>query len=182
MHKNLHNKTNKTNKYIIPIQLSNYEEAFNQFDYRRNYDRKLNEDLDDFLKSTFITLPLSKNLEIEIKIFLPQDIKNESCEEIVRRGILSNYVSYEIYEKNIKIMGIRRISYYILISAILFFLWYIFESHNNSFFISEALNTGATVLLWQAMTLIFIENKNFKLNSRINKKLSTAIITFSYLN
>ncbi|MBP3916006.1 hypothetical protein, partial [Clostridium sp.] len=47
--------------------------------------------------------------------------------------------------------------------------------------LTSLLNSGGTVLLWEVMSLIFIENKNFKYKLRVNKKLSDMDIVFKYI-
>ena len=52
---------------------------------------------------------------------------------------------------------------------------------NDKILLTSLLNSGGTVLLWQIMTLIFIEGRNFRYKLRINRKLSNMNIVFKYI-
>ena len=66
-------------------------------------------------------------------------------------------------------------------AEILLCCWYIIKSYKGESLLTSLLNSGGTVLLWQIMTLIFIEGKNFRYKLRINKKLSNMTIVFKYI-
>lgn len=109
------------------------------------------------------------------------EIRDEKKEEISKIGIINSYKSFFILEKKLSLMGIRRIVYYIFSSLILLSCWYFIEKHNGESLLTSLLNSGGTVLLWEVMSLILIEGKNFKYKVRVNKKLSNIDIIFRYL-
>ena len=78
-------------------------------------------------------------------------------------------------------MGIIRIGYYMIAAAILLTFWYIIKNFKGESLLTSLLNSGGTVLLWEVMSLIFIESKNFKIKVNINKKLSKMNIVFKYI-
>ena len=78
-------------------------------------------------------------------------------------------------------MGVIRICYYIIAAAILLSCWYVIKNSKGESLLTSLLNSGGTVLLWETMTLIFIESKNFKYKVRVNKKLSNMDIVFRYI-
>ena len=66
-------------------------------------------------------------------------------------------------------------------AAILLSCWYFIKNAKGESLLTSLLNSGGTVLLWEVMTLIFIESKNFKYKVRVNKKLSNMDIVFRYI-
>ena len=78
-------------------------------------------------------------------------------------------------------MGIRRIIYYIIAATILLTGWYIIKNSRGESLLTSLLDSGGTVLLWEVMSLIFIEGKNFKYKVRVNKKLANMNIVFRYI-
>ena len=85
-------------------------------------------------------------------------------------------------KKKLSIMGVMRIFYYIIAATILLSCWYFIKNAKGESLLTSILDSGGTVLLWEVMTLIFIEGKNFKYKVRINKKLSNMNIVFKYID
>lgn len=167
-------------KCTIPIKVNSYEELFREFDYRDIKERNINADLDQWIKEYILRLPYKlKDIDIELVINIPNEIRDESKEKIYKVNILNYYREFLNIEKKLSFMGIRRVCYYIIAAAILLSCWYFIKSYKGESLLTSLLNSGGTVLLWEVMTLIFIESKNFKYKVRVNKKLSNMDIVFS---
>ncbi len=167
-------------KCTIPIKVNSYEELFREFDYRDIKERNINADLDQWIKEYILRLPYKlKDIDIELVINIPNEIRDESKEKIYKVSILNYYREFLNIEKKLSFMGIRRVCYYIIAAAILLSCWYFIKSYKGESLLTSLLNSGGTVLLWEVMTLIFIESKNFKYKVRVNKKLSNMDIVFS---
>ena len=170
-------------KYTIPIKVDSYEELFREFDYRDVKDRSINADLDGWLKEYILRVPYKlKNIYIELVINMPAHARDENKEKVSEISIISSYKEFLNREKKLSIMGVMRIFYYIIAATILLSCWYFIKNAKGESLLTSLLDSGGTVLLWEVMTLIFIEGKNFKYKVRINKKLSNMNIVFKYID
>ena len=169
-------------KCTIPIKVDYYEGLFREFDYRDVEYRCINEDLDGWLQEYIFRLPYKlKDINVELEINMPLEVRDENKEEMSKVGIINSYKEFLEREKKLSIMGVIRIGYYMITAAILLSCWYIIKTSKGESLLTSLLNSGGTVLLWQIMTLIFIECKNFRYKLRINKKLSNMTIVFKYI-
>ena len=169
-------------KCTIPIKVDYYEGLFREFDYRDVEYRCINEDLDGWLQEYIFRLPYKlKDINVELEINMPLEVRDENKEEMSKVGIINSYKEFLEREKKLSIMGVIRIGYYMITAAILLSCWYIIKTSKGESLLTSLLNSGGTVLLWQIMTLIFIESKNFKIKVNINKKLSKMNIVFKYI-
>lgn len=166
----------------VPVQLENYDEIFNEIDHRPMNTRKVNEEIDTLLKESLLNKNLKEIPQLQLDIFLPSCIKNPNKENLVQEGIRNYYDSFTTYERQIRRFGVIRITSYILSSLLLFILNYFLQSYYTQNFFSTLVDTSATVILWQASTMIFIDSKNFNLNVKINKLLSHLLVTYTYEN
>ena len=160
-------------KCTIPIKVDSYEELFREFDYREVKERSINADLDGWIQEYIFRLPYKLNhINVELEINMPLEVRDKNKEEMSKVGIINSYKEFLEREKKLSIMGVIRIGYYMITAAILLSCWYIIKTYKGESLLTSLLNSGGTVLLWQIMTLIFIEGKNFRYKLRINKKLS----------
>ena len=169
-------------KCTIPIKVDSYEELFREFDYRDVEERSVNDDLDGWIKEYILRVPYKlKDIYVELEINMPLQVKDENKEEVSRISIINSYKEFLDREKKLSVMGIIRIGYYMIAAAILLTFWYNIKNFKGESLLTSLLNSGGTVLLWEVMSLIFIENKNFKYKLRVNKKLSDMDIVFKYI-
>lgn len=169
-------------KCTIPIKVDSYEELFREFDYREVKERSINADLDGWIQEYILRVPYKlKDIYVELEINMPLQVKDENKEEVSRISIINSYKEFLDREKKLSVMGIIRIGYYMIAAAILLTFWYIIKNFKGESLLTSLLNSGGTVLLWEVMSLIFIENKNFKYKLRVNKKLSDMDIVFKYI-
>lgn len=169
-------------KCTIPVKVDTYEELFKDLDYRNLKERSINEELDSWIAEYILRLPLKlKDINVELVINMPVEAIDENKEEISKIGIINSYKSFFYLEKKLSFMGIKRICYYLFSSLILLSCWYFIEKYNGESLLTSLLNSGGTVLLWEVMSLILIESKNFKYKVRVNKKLSNMNIVFRYI-
>ena len=112
---------------------------------------------------------------------MPAEVKDKNKEEVSKVSIINSYREFLAREKKLSFMGVIRICYYIIAAAILLSCWYVIKNSKGESLLTSLLNSGGTVLLWETMTLIFIESKNFKYKVRVNKKLSNMDIVFRYI-
>lgn len=169
-------------KCTIPIKVDSYEELFREFDYREVKERSINADLDGWIQEYILRVPYKlKNIDVELEVNMPVEVRDENKEEISKESIINSYKEFLSREKKLSFMGVIRIGYYIIAAAILLSCWYFIKNSKGDSLFTSLLDSGGTVLLWEVMTLIFIESKNFKYKVRVNKKLSNMDIVFRYL-
>ena len=169
-------------KCTIPIKVDSYEELFREFDYRDVEERSVNDDLDGWIKEYILRVPYKlKNFDVELVVNMPAKAKDENTEAMSKVSIINSYKELLRKEKILNFMGIRRIIYYIIAATILLTGWYIIKNSRGESLLTSLLDSGGTVLLWEVMSLIFIEGKNFKYKVRVNKKLANMNIVFRYI-
>ncbi|MDY3359314.1 MAG: hypothetical protein SOY04_02740 [Clostridium celatum] len=169
-------------KCTIPIKVNSYEELFREFDYRDVKDRSINADLDGWIQEYILRVPYKlRKIYVELEVNMPAEVKDKSKEEVSKVSIINSYREFLAREKKLSFMGVIRICYYIIAAAILLSCWYVIKNSKGESLLTSLLNSGGTVLLWETMTLIFIESKNFKYKVRVNKKLSNMDIVFRYI-
>ena len=169
-------------KCTIPIKVNSYEELFREFDYRDVKDRSINADLDGWIQEYILRVPYKlRKIYVELEVNMPAEVKDKKKEEVSKVSIINSYREFLAREKKLSFMGVIRICYYIIAAAILLSCWYVIKNSKGESLLTSLLNSGGTVLLWETMTLIFIESKNFKYKVRVNKKLSNMDIVFRYI-
>ena len=169
------------NIYKIPIKVDDYDSLFNEFDFSDLSERDLNEDIDDLIDKYILKCPKKiKHLTFELIISLPKEVKNPEKEIAVEKGIYNYYKGYLTYQKRLTFTGIKRIAYYMFSAFILLSVWYLIRQINGDSLVLSLLNSGGTVLLWEVMSLIFIERKNANDKANLKRKLMKMKITFRY--
>ncbi|MGL4336899.1 MAG: hypothetical protein ACRCST_08380 [Turicibacter sp.] len=168
------------NPIIIPLQLDNYEDMFLTIDRRPLNRRKVNEEVDLFLKEILFNESLKEFPSIQIDLYLPKDKQDFEKERLLQEGLVNHYQSFTTFERKVRNMGIIRLASYTTSSLVLFILYYFVEKYFGSSFFSTILSTAATVILWQISSLIFIESKNFNVNIRLHHVLSHLTVYYHY--
>lgn len=175
-------KTKEKVKCTIPIKVNSYEELFNPLDYRNLVEREINGELHSWIEEYISRVPHKlSSIDVELLINMPEDAMDNDKEEKSKLGIINYYNSFFILQKKFSLMGIKRICYYIFSALILLTCWVYIKTYYGESLLTSLLDSGGTVLLWEVMSLIFIESKNFKIKVNINKKLSKMNIVFKYI-
>lgn len=169
----------KEGRYIIPIKIQTYEKLYDDLDFRPKEYRKLNTDIHDFIKEVYEEIPW--NEELEINFVLPQIIKSEKEEEKIKKAFENYYERKITFKKRkTKAAGIRILKY-LAIAAAALVLWVLLSKTNETKIIQKLLNIVATVLLWQVVSMIFVESSTLKLSKDITEKIYSSKISFSYV-
>lgn len=170
------------NTYLIKVKFDNYEDMFYEFDYRPLNKRDISDEVNTFIMSQVEDLSNLKNLNVILEIYIPNSRYCEKTELQTLQGIKNYYTSKIEFTDNISKIGLRRLGYYFLIFIIFFILWYISQKVNGDKLMTTMFDTTATVILWQAITLIFIERKNHNLNKKVNQLFLEMNIKFKYID
>ena len=87
-------------KCTIPIKVDYYEGLFREFDYRDTEYRCINEDLDGWLQEYIFRLPYKlKDINVELEINMPLEVRDENKEEMSKVGIINSYKEFLEREK-----------------------------------------------------------------------------------
>ena len=167
------------NIMIISLQFSMYEDLFNDFDYNSLENKVLREDIDSFIKNFF--KDMIPGQMPQLTLIFPKSIYSIDKEQSILKAIQTYYSSELTFQNRIARMVLKRIIYYTIVSFLLFVIWYYTTKTFGDTLFTAAANTGATVLLWQVMTLLFIERDNFELHYNTTKALSHMPIIFKYI-
>lgn len=166
--------------HTIHLKFDSYDDIFYEFDYRSIDLKDVSDDVDSFITSQISDLINLKELSIVLEINLPKTVYDEEQEKLTSTGIDNYYDSKITLDNKISKMGLRRLLYYFTVSSLFFILWFYTQGALGDTFLTGIFDTAGTVILWQAMTLIFIERKNHNINKRINKLFSEMKIVFKY--
>lgn len=170
---------NEEGRYIIPIKLNSYEDVYDELDFRDNEYRKLNMNIHDFIKDVYEEIAWSEDLEI--LFVLPETIRSHEKEKKVTRSFESYYErKIKFKKRKAKTAGFRILKY-LGIAAISLILWVILSKTSETKIIQELLNIIATVLLWQVVSMIFVESSILKLSKDITEKIYGSKISFTYI-
>ena len=164
----------------VPIQLESYDAIFNEIDCRPLNIRTVIENIDALLKEALFNRDLKQIPELNLHIFLPHSIKDCAKENLSVEGIQNYYQSFSNYENQIRRLSILRLIYYVLTALIFFIVNYYLQIYYPETFLNTLIDTSASVILWQASTMIFIDSKDFKLNKKLNELLSHVSVTYTY--
>lgn len=164
----------------VDIQLNSYDEVFNMIDYRPLNERIVNEDIDMLLKEALFNKDLKQTPELRLHIFLPSSIKDPFKETLCLQGIQNYYQSFSNYENQVRRLSISRLIYYVVTALVFFALNYYLQQFYSETFLNTLIDTSASVILWQASTMIFIDSKDFKINVKLNKLLSQINVMYTY--
>lgn len=175
---------NIENSYIIPIKVDSYKDLFYEFDFSLIENRDLRDDIDSFISNKVLDLKQNKNTNVILEIYIPYNSKNVEEEILAIQAIENFYDSKSDMDKFIINTGKKRLLYYLFLSAMFFMAWYFIQNFLitlGSNLIASIFDTCATVVLWQAITLVFIERKNYNIKRDVNKIFSDMKIQFKYI-
>lgn len=175
-----YNRDLNSERFIIPVKISDYNDIFNPFDNSPLENRKVNSELTEYLKDTLLKVTNFKAEDFELKITLPISKKSKLLEYDTLKGITNFYKSFNTSEKLLRKTNIKRIVYFLLGAIIFEVLWLYVKKQASNAFYAEIFLIGSVLLLWQVMVIIFIESKAFIYNRIIYQKLSTLHVSFNY--
>ncbi|MGL5152746.1 MAG: hypothetical protein ACRC7N_19495 [Clostridium sp.] len=166
----------------IPVKVERYEELFNIYDNRTLDKREFNSDIDELINKSILSSQRKiKDTRINLEVYVVNDIHQSDIEELVKKGIYNHYEGYFNYIDKVNVIGIKRISYYLISAIILLGAWSYVNKNMGTNFIGALLNAGGTVLLWEIMSMVFIQRKNLKDKSMLKKKMLNMKVDFKYI-
>lgn len=169
------------NSYVIKIKVNNYKDLFYDFDFTSIDNRVLRDDIDTFIVNKAIDMHKSKKYKASLEVYLPKSNLCSTSENLAIESINTYYES-KIEKDKITINAAKkRLLYYLLLSFSISVLWYILDNFLGIIFLGKLLDTSATVVLWQATTILFIESKNYSVTRKVNKIFNDMEITFKYI-
>lgn len=180
--KKLYNKNSKSDEFIINLVLYKYEDIFNIYDNRPYHNKKLNNEVKDFLQQSFRDIP---NLfDIKLRITILDENKSETMEKNIIRAIKNTYNFDSKYLlRNFNRMRIK-VMIYILIAIALLGAGYIFEETSLKRVLVESVSIGGWVFLWEAIHIVFMDRYDllYELNNTMRSADSNIIFNYSNKN
>ncbi len=180
--KSVYKYDSRTNTYFVNINIKDYDDIFNKWDYSP-YDKKdLNPELDNYLKSCLQEIPAATNLDI--RFFLPRTIYQPLVEEQCRES-LQYYFDYRksllsFNKKNSRKDTLQYSIYGIGLIITAYFVQKELTSFKFLSFITEGFFIGAWVLLWEVFSYFFFTRKDMQRDRLTYQRLNKANYEFIY--
>lgn len=171
-----------TGNYIIEVALDKYTDVFNDWDYASYKKRDMDPELAYFLEDCADDIPGKYGLDI--CFYIPKEIKDKRREEVIVVGIKTYYSFYLHSELKVLRATYKRIFLYILTSFLILLtkMFLVSVSKPTVLFntISESMNIGGWVFLWEALSLVFINRSDSIENTEKYKRFVNSNIYFKY--
>lgn len=170
-------------KYILHLQLDNYQTVYNDWDYSPFTNRDLDEDLSDYLLECSYEIPIKYDLLI--KFFITNQTENEIREERSIIGI-KNFFKYQMRKLNNKrILMLKNTATFFLIGVVLLVtsLYISKLSDNITVYtvISQGLLIGGWVMIWEMFSTLFFQIKDINFSYKHFKRLFESTIDYNYI-
>jgi len=171
-----------SNSMIINIQLDNYRDAYNDWDFSPFINRDLDVDLIDYLIACSEEIPFKYNLIINFYIL---DIEQDKIREGKSIIGMNNYFKYQLRQlRNKQLKIIRDILTYLLIGLLLLLISYsINKNLSDSMFLTllaEGFSIGGWVMFWEMFESWFFERNDIRRIYKQYSRLERAKIVYSY--
>lgn len=178
----MYEKNPKTGNYIIQIGLEKYTDIFNDWDHASFKKRDMDPDLVLFLENCSEDIPLK--YEIDVCFYLPKEIQDKSKEKTIATRFKTYYYFYMNAEKKALTELYEKVVIYIIISFVFLMFWYVMPNVKSGelFYntLSEGVNIGGWVFLWEAISLLFFKRREIIHNIKVYKRLAIAKVYFKY--
>ena len=175
------------NKFIVPVNLSDYSALYEQYDYFSSfYKRDLNQKLVEYL--FYCARELGSRNDFVIRVDLPVAEKSEPDENDIIFSV-KKYFEYEISLCRYEIKSaITRLIIHLAIAVGAFFLWLILISAipEENTAVYQFFAVGLSVGIW-VLLLIGISRFAFRIQTqstiiRLCKNIIKSPIEFNYIN
>lgn len=172
-----------TNRYMLEIALSQYEDIFNEWDPAPFKRREIDADLELYLERSAEEIPFK--YPIEIFFMLPEGARNQPLEEEIRSGLRS-FFNFKLYflKKESKSINVRMLRY-IVFGFLLLWMGNTYPGHDSetdwAIVLTEGIFIGGWVFLWEAVSLFFFTNREVYHRRRICNRLLNAPVFFQEL-
>ncbi|ELR96912.1 hypothetical protein [Gloeocapsa sp. PCC 73106] len=170
-----------TNRYMIEIGLDRYTDIFNEWDPAPFKRREIDPDLALYLEECSREIPLS--YPVEICFTVPAVIRDPLLEE-ESRAAFKNCFNFRIYliKKDVREIRIRILGY-LITGFMLLWVGMIFPYQNDdtinwSDILIEGISIGGWVFIWEAISLLFLKNREYRNRLQTYQRLLDAPVIF----
>ncbi|MTI65332.1 MAG: hypothetical protein FH753_01885 [Firmicutes bacterium] len=172
-----------TGKIIIEISIEDYNDIFNSWDSSVYNVRDLDSSLKTFLQDCSYDIDLYHDIILRFNLY--EEDRDPKVEETITKGI-RNYFRYYFHVTKNRVSAKRKKSLlHILISVMFITVSYILKDtlHQDIFnnVLLQGLAVGGWVFLWEAFSVLFIQNSDMVKTKKEYKRLLNAPMEFRYL-
>lgn len=172
-----------TGKIIIEISIEDYNDIFNSWDSSVYNVRDLDSSLKTFLQDCSYDIELYYDIKLRFNLY--EEDRDRLVEETITNGI-RNYFRYYLHITKNRIAAKRRKSLlHILISSMFIASSYLLKDALSQDLFNEVLlqglSVGGWVFLWEAFSVLFIQNGDMVKTKKEYKRLLNAPMEFRYL-
>lgn len=172
----------KENAFIVDVQLEDYREAYNNWDFSPVANRDMDDDLAEYLLECSYEIPLKYSLILDFHI-------RRSERDVIREGKsiagMHNYFGYQVRKvMNHRLRVFKDMLTFLAIGTILLIAgYYSARIPVQSLWItllSEGLYIGGWVMLWEMFSAWFFDLKKMTLKRRHFSRLNQSVIRYTY--
>lgn len=167
--------------HIVEIALKSYEDIFDSWDSSRHNSRVLAPDFKTFIEDYSKNISLGQNITLKFNV---RQNRNESLELIIQNG-LNNYLTNSIRKIKEELSFRRRkVVYYFSISIIFVTISLYIQNIKDTSIVENillhSLSIASWVFLWEAFSILFIQNSELLKKRKHYIRLLNAEIVFNY--
>lgn len=171
-----------TGDYIIDIALKNYSDIFNTWDSAVYNIRDLDTSLKSFLRECAYDIDWHHNVVLRFNMLNQK--KDESVEKTIEQGIRNHY-NYSLFTTKRKLAERRKKTMLYIVASMMFTVLALYFQNTKEIqivngIILQGLTVGGWVFLWEAFSLLFIQNGEIRREKKKFKRLLNAPIRFRY--
>jgi len=167
--------------YLIDVFIDDYDDVYDEWDPAPFKKRFIEEDFDEFIKSSSKDIPMK--FKLNIVLYIPLAMKDENKEKSVEAAY-KNYYAYNTEKAEIEWNWMNRRSYtFLFIALSLLGLGSLLRFEDSSTLVDlfkQGILVGGWVFLWEFITYTFMDSKDYKFNYKIVKRLHQSELRFIY--
>ena len=162
----------------LPLQISDYDEIFSDFDPRPFHHKALSVDFLDEAKRAM----RDKGEGVELKFFIPKEKRDAKKEILIKKRLSEHFQKHhKLIAKERKSVINKGVGFIFGGIVLMFIATYISFKHESTMlttFLVVLLEPGGWFLFWEGLNLAIFESKKFKNELEFHKKMSKCDIEF----
>jgi RsiW-degrading membrane proteinase PrsW (M82 family) len=170
----------ESNKYVLEIDIDQYQDMFNTWDAAPLKRKDIEPDLMDYLETAGRDIPLKYDLIISF--IMPEAARDEK-KEVMAKDALSMQFRYAISQVNASLtFNYRRILTFLIMSLIFLFINYLLRDAllNQALTIAlEGLLVGGWFLLWNVFSIFILDNSVLNKRKRVLARYVKTDVVFT---
>lgn len=169
------------NAFIIEVDLDNYKEIFNEWDYSPFKRRDIEPEFRVYLEECASDIP--REYSLILRLHLPKEVRDPKTESEAKIG-LQNYFGFMIALEKKSMFSIRRkAAQYGILAMFFLTMAYLMEHGQLSLpikILKEGIFVGGWVFAWEVFSILFFDSREVKKKEKVYNRFLNSGIQFDY--